>query len=211
MFLKTAANGFSARAEPSAMETFAARTARGLAMPANAKNRTNPVSNTQDVLAEARAHWADHCAGCHANDGSGQVEMGKRMYPPAPDMRKEPTQKMSDGELFFIIENGIRLSGMPAWGGSEAGGEDSWKLVHFIRHLPTMSATEMKEMEEEKQEEQFLKGNPVSEAWTCPFLRTGWRFWGTSGPGRPAKPFIRLGPWPAPQIAEKDDIEYAGP
>lgn len=133
------------------------------------------MSNTQDVLAAARAHWADHCAGCHANDGSGQVEMGKRMYPPAPDMRKEPTQKMSDGELFFIIENGIRLSGMPAWGGSEAGGEDSWKLVHFIRHLPTMSATEMNEMEklnpktmdeldEEKQEEQFLKGNPVSEA-----------------------------------------------
>ena len=175
LFLKTTANGFSARAEPSSFETFAARTARGLAMPANAKNRTNPVSNTQDVLADARAHWADHCAGCHANDGSGQVEMGKRMYPPAPDMRKEPTQKMSDGELFFIIENGIRLSGMPAWGGSEAGGEDSWKLVHFIRHLPTMSATEMNEMEklnpktmdemdEEKQEEQFLKGNPVSEA-----------------------------------------------
>ena len=175
LFLKTTANGFSARAEPSLFETFAARTARGLAIPANAKTRTNPVSNTQDVLAAARAHWADHCASCHANDGSGQVEMGKRMYPPAPDMRKEPTQKMSDGELFFIIENGIRLSGMPAWGGSEAGGEDSWKLVHFIRHLPTMSATEMNEMEklnpktmgemdEEKQEEQFLKGNPVSEA-----------------------------------------------
>ena len=175
LFLKTTANGFSARAEPSSFETFAARTARGLAIPANAKTRTNPVSNTQDVLAAARAHWADHCAGCHANDGSGQLEMGKRMYPPAPDMRKEPTQKMSDGELFFIIENGIRFSGMPAWGGSEAGEQDSWKLVHFIRHLPAMSASEITEMEklnpkspgeqeEEMQEEQFLKGQPVNEA-----------------------------------------------
>jgi hypothetical protein len=53
------------------------------------------------------------------------------MYPPAPDMRKERTQRMTDGELFYIIENGIRLSGMPAWGGSEPAGQDSWKLVHF--------------------------------------------------------------------------------
>lgn len=84
-------------------------------------------------------------------------------------MRKEQTQKMSDGELFYIIENGIRLSGMPAWGGSDHGQKDSWKLVHFIRHLPQLSFSEQKEMEslnpkspgeveEEKEEEKFLNG-----------------------------------------------------
>jgi mono/diheme cytochrome c family protein len=174
-FLKTRANGFSARAQPSTFETMAAQTARAMALPSSARERKNPVANSNEVLAEARAHWADHCALCHANDGSGQVEMGQRMYPRAPDMRKERTQRMTDGELFYIIENGIRLTGMPAWGGTEVGEQDSWKLVHFIRHLPAISASEITEMEklnpkspaeqeEEKQEEQFLKGQPVIEA-----------------------------------------------
>ncbi|MCU1235652.1 MAG: Cytochrome [Candidatus Solibacter sp.] len=80
---------------------------------------------------------------------------------------------MSDGELFYIIENGIRLSGMPAWA-SGHGEEDSWKLVHFIRHLPQLSFSEQKEMEnlnpkspaefeEEKEEENFLKGEDSHE------------------------------------------------
>jgi len=175
IFLKTRANGFSARAETSSLEKIAAQTARGMALPSDARDKRNPVINSKEVLANAKAHWADHCAVCHANDGSGQSEMGSHMYPPAPDMRKERTQRMTDGELFYIIENGIRLTGMPAWGGSEIGEQDSWKLVHFIRHLPNLSASEVKEMEklnpkgpeeleEEKQEEQFLKGQPVNEA-----------------------------------------------
>ena len=95
--------------------------------------------------------------------------MGKHLYPPAPDMRKDRTQQMSDGEMYYIIENGVRLSGMPAWGGSDHGEKDSWKLVHFIRHLPQLSLAEQKEMEklnpvspaeleEQRQEEQFLEG-----------------------------------------------------
>lgn len=175
VFLKTRANGFSARAEPSLLETFAAQSARSMALPAGARERANPVANSKEVIEEAKAHWADHCATCHANDGSGQVEMGRQMYPPAPDMRKERTQKMTDGELFYTIENGIRLSGMPAWGGTDHGEEDSWKLVHFIHRLPSLSASEVKEMEklnpkspgdlqEEKQEQQFLEGQPVNVA-----------------------------------------------
>jgi mono/diheme cytochrome c family protein len=174
ILLKTNANGFSARAQPSMLETVAAQTARSMAFPSGAKERQNPVLSSNEVIAAGRAHWADHCAVCHSNNGSGDTEMGRHMYPPAPDMRKEDTQRMSDGELFYIIENGIRLSGMPAWGGAEAGEQDSWKLVHFIRHLSSLSPEEIKEMEklnpkspdeqeEENEEEQFLKGKPVSE------------------------------------------------
>lgn len=175
IFVETHANGFSARSEPSFVEAFAAQQARSMAMPAGAKARPNPVSKSKDVLDEAMAHWADHCAVCHGNDGSGQVEMGRQMYPHAPDMRKEGTQRLTDGELFYIIENGIRLSGMPAWGGSEAGEKDSWKLVHFIRHLPDLSPSEVAEMEklnpkgpedkeQEQQEQQFLNGQTPNEA-----------------------------------------------
>lgn len=170
-FLKLAANGFSARDEPISIEKFAARAARSLAMPGIAKSRQNPVSKSAEVLAEAQEHWADHCASCHANNGNGDTEMGRNMYPRAPDMRKDETQKLTDGELFFIIENGIRLTGMPAWGtGSAKSEQASWKLVHFIRHLPQVSDDEERQMQkmnpksaadlqEEKEEEEFLKGN----------------------------------------------------
>ena len=175
IFLKTHANGFSTRAQPSAFEEFAAQTARKIAIPEDAKNKQNRVPNSAEVLAEAKEHWADHCAICHANDGSGENVIGRQMYPPAPDMRKPRTQQMSDGELFYIIENGIRLSGMPAWGtGAHTDAEDSWKLVHFIRHLPALSVNEIIEMEkmnpksadelaEEQEEERFLRGEDNHE------------------------------------------------
>ena len=174
LFLGTQANGFSARERPSLIERWAALRARAMALPAGAKERANPVPASLEVLAEARAHWADHCASCHANDGSGDVVMGKHMYPPSPDMRKPATQNLSDGELFYIIQNGIRLTGMPAWGGSDHDAEDSWKLVHFIRHLPDMTLEERKQMEklnprspeelkEEEEEERFLKGERTNE------------------------------------------------
>jgi mono/diheme cytochrome c family protein len=173
--LKTGANGFSARAQPGVIERFAARQVRAMALPAGVKDRTNPVANSPEILREALAHWADHCAACHSNNGSGDAEMGKHMYPPAPDMRQAGTQNLTDGELFYIIQNGIRLTGMPAWGnGSRHDEQDSWKLVRFIRHLPKMAAEEEREMEalnpkspgelkEEQEEKNFLNGDQPHE------------------------------------------------
>ena len=128
-------NGFSANQKPSVAERWFARKVRSAAVPSDARALANPVANSPEVQAEARAHWADHCAVCHSNDGSGQAPMGSKTYPPAPDMRLADTQQMTDGELFYIIQNGIRLTGMPAWGsGSKHDNQDSWKLVRFIRH-----------------------------------------------------------------------------
>jgi mono/diheme cytochrome c family protein len=174
-FLKTQAGGLSARVAPTRVEGVIANLARSLAIPADASSRVNPVSDSPEVLAEARVHWADHCATCHANDGSGNTPMGKQMYPPAPDMRQSGTQQMTDGALFYIIENGIRLTGMPAWGAPGRDGQDSWKLVRFIRHLPRITAEELLEMEkmnpkspdellEEQQEQEFLNGGKPHES-----------------------------------------------
>lgn len=147
VYLKFFAHGFSARSQPSALETLAASFARDMARPRDTETLQNPVPASAEVLADAKAHWADHCASCHANDGSGQIPMGQQMYPPAPDMRSNATQKKSDGELFYIIENGVRLSGMPAWGGSAHSRQDSWKLVRFIRRLPSLTPEEIRAME----------------------------------------------------------------
>jgi mono/diheme cytochrome c family protein len=89
IFLKTGANSFSTRMQPSILETLAARQARAMAMPATARERENPMANSAEVMADARAHWADHCAACHSNNGSGEAEMGKHMYPLRPTCGKQ--------------------------------------------------------------------------------------------------------------------------
>jgi mono/diheme cytochrome c family protein len=166
-------HGVSARDPPLAAEALAARFMRRLATPQAYRDMRNPMEATPTVLTEARAHFADHCASCHANDGSGQTEIGKNLYPKAPDMREANTQSLSDGELFSIIHNGIRLTGMPAWGdGSPEEDMESWQLVHFIRHLPEIKPEEIQEMkklnpksphemEEEEEAEGFLRGEDI--------------------------------------------------
>jgi len=162
----TIRRGFSARDNPSAMEAYVATAARKLSVPASERNAKNPYAPTPEILSDARSHFADHCATCHGNDGSGKTEIGQNLYPKPPDMRQPETQNLTDGEIYYIIHNGIRLTGMPAWG-DPGKDDDSWKLVLFIRHLPQMAPQEMKEMEqfnpksaadrsEDKDEQRFL-------------------------------------------------------
>ena len=139
-------HGFSAKAEPSSLEKTVARAVRNLAIPSEAKQAKNPIPATPENLAEGREHFADHCAECHGNDGSGDTEMGRNLYPKPPDLRLPQTQTLTDGEIFYIIQNGVRLTGMPAWGDSHEA-DDNWKLALFIRHLPNLTAEEKKDME----------------------------------------------------------------
>ena len=168
--------GFSARETPSAIETFAALTARKLAVPSNYSRLHNPFPASPETIQAGMEHFADHCATCHANDGSGDTLFGKGLYPKPPDMRKAETQNKSDGELYYIIENGVRLSGMPAFGEHPGTDDaDTWHLVTFIRHLPQITTEELEAMNklnpkteadraEEQQEEEFLRGeNPQTQ------------------------------------------------
>lgn len=170
--LRVARHGFSAHEEPSALEAKVARAARSLSMPTGAKELKNPLEPlTPQALSGARAHWGDHCAICHAADGSGQTSIGQGLYPRAPDMRAALTQDLSDGELYWIIQNGIRLTGMPAWGRADdgVGNNDSWALVGLIRSLPRLSPGELDEIkaalpqsqhevQEQRIEDEFLEG-----------------------------------------------------
>jgi predicted CXXCH cytochrome family protein len=135
--------GFSAAEEPSSLEKVAARTARNLAIPSRARNEENPWKPTPETLKEAREDFIARCAICHGNDGSGQTQVGQNLYPKAPDLRLPLTQNLTDGELRYIIRNGVRLTGMPAWGNPHVEqDEDSWKLVLFIRGLRQLTTEE---------------------------------------------------------------------
>ena len=149
--------GVSARDTPSAIEVWVAGQMRQLATPRSAREARNPFRPTEDVLTDARRHFADHCAICHANDGSGRTDLGRNLYPKPPDLRLPATQQLTDGELYYVIHNGVRLTGMPAWGvpGQSERDDDHWALVLFIRHLPQLTPTEEQDME---------RYNPISEA-----------------------------------------------
>jgi mono/diheme cytochrome c family protein len=168
----TIRRGFSARAEPSSIETLVATTARRLAVPSSYRQLHNPFPASPANILAGMEHFADHCATCHANDGSGDTMFGKGMYPKPPNMRIAETQNKSDGEMYYTIENGVRLSGMPAFGEEQGPGRDAdtWRLVLFLRHLPKMTTQELQQMsqlnpkteeerQEEKQEEEFLGGD----------------------------------------------------
>ena len=170
-FLYLLTTGLTAKPRPGAIETFVAQRLRNTVIGLRSRNLTNPIPRTAEAIAAGRDHFADHCASCHANDGSGETEMGRGLYPKAPDMRLPQTQDLSDGQLFYIIENGIRLTGMPAWGtGTKVSEDESWRLVHFIRHLPQITPDEIEgmkalnprspeEIRQELEAERFLQGD----------------------------------------------------
>ena len=141
-------DGLQSTSEQGPLETAVARRLRSFAIPRPVRVLENPIPVTPASTEGGLSHFADHCAGCHANDGSGNTEMARGLYPKPPDMRRAATQELSDGELFYIIENGVKFTGMPAFGTETPEGEmASWQLVHFIRRLPALTEDDLNRME----------------------------------------------------------------
>jgi len=140
-------HGFSARENPSWIETVLARNARKIATPAGTEEMKNPQPVTEASAAEAREHFVEHCSVCHGAIGRSDTLYGRNLYPKVPDLTQADTQQLTDGELFYIISNGVRFTGMPAFGGEDSP-ESIWWLVSFIRRLPKLTPEEIKQLEE---------------------------------------------------------------
>lgn len=154
-------HGFSASAKPSALETAIAVGVRNLAIPDTARDLSNPIPRSLTTIDEGAEHFREHCASCHGDDGSGRSELGQNLYPPAPDMRLDRTQSLTDGQIFYIIQNGVPLTGMPGWGtGNPEADTHAWHLVRFIRQLPVMAATDA--------DTRRAEGHPGSSAGAVP-------------------------------------------
>ena len=135
--------GFRATAEPSGFERNVARTVRNLAIPRSASNQKNPLQPTPENLRQAREVFLAQCSTCHGYVETGVPQIGRALYPRAPDLRSRLTQSLTDGEIHYIIENGVQLTGMPAWKNADATrGDDPWRLALFIRSLRPLSTQE---------------------------------------------------------------------
>jgi predicted CXXCH cytochrome family protein len=135
--------GFRATSEPSSFESNIARTVRNWAIPFYARDQKNPLQLTPENLEKAREDFLAQCATCHGYVDTGVTQIGRALYPRAPDLRSPRTQALTDGEIHYIIENGVQLTGMPAWKNADTTQRDEpWRLVLFIRSLRPLTTRE---------------------------------------------------------------------
>jgi predicted CXXCH cytochrome family protein len=136
-------HGFRATNQPSGLETVVARAARNYSIPSAAGNEKNPLEASAQNLQDGRDEFLAKCQTCHGHDGSGLTPVGQSLYPRVPDLRAAPSQNLTDGEIHYIIENGVELTGMPAWGNPhQAQNVDGWKLVLYVRSLRPLTQPE---------------------------------------------------------------------
>ena len=131
--------GCTADKQPSHEETSLANAAKDVVIPLEAGKKQNPLPETDEVVSEGQGVFLQNCAVCHGPGGRGGGPIGRNMDPPAMDLGSAHVQHWSDAELFWIIQNGVRLTGMPAWKSSIAD-DDTWKLARFIHNLPRIEA-----------------------------------------------------------------------
>jgi mono/diheme cytochrome c family protein len=130
----------SAMDRPSRIETYLATRAKH-SLVARAAQQSLPAepASTKDTVEDGHTTYGSLCAGCHGYDGRTPTKLGNSFYPKAPSLAATHVQAYSDAELFVIIHGGIRLSGMPAFGGSQSS-DQLWHVVHYLRTLERTSA-----------------------------------------------------------------------
>jgi mono/diheme cytochrome c family protein len=122
--------------EPGHIETILATRAKHLLVHrSSSRDRISPApTDLQASIEEGDKLYGIDCAMCHGSDGHTLTDSGRWMYPRASDLTSPAVQGYSDGELFWIVKNGIRLSGMPAFARVESD-EHIWDLVHYLRTM----------------------------------------------------------------------------
>ena len=162
--------GFSAHDEPTRMEAAAARAMRRWSAPADLRGERNPLPLNAGGAGRGAGALGRPLRLLPRQRRQGQDGDRRALYPRAPDMTLPATQSLSDGELFAIIENGVRLTGMPGWGdGTAESGLRQLDPGAFHPPPPRVTPEEIAEMEalnpaspeeirERMAEEQFLAG-----------------------------------------------------
>ena len=131
--------GCTADKQPSQGETNLANAAKDVSIPLEAGKMQNPLPETNEVVSQGQEVFLGSCAQCHGADGRADTPLGHSMAPPAMDLTSQHVQHWTDAELFWIIQNGVRLTGMPAWK-SSISDNDTWKLARYIHSIPRLDA-----------------------------------------------------------------------
>lgn len=164
----TGSYNVAATAPPSKMEAKVAAWALNRSVAKRAPSTKNPLPATAETWKAGLAHYRENCVVCHGGPGVDAGEIGQGLNPPAPDLTLPRVQARPDGELFWIVGNGIRTTGMPAFSPTHKP-EELWKIVAFMRHLPELTDAEQKALkaggeEAEHHHEEGEAGKPAAGA-----------------------------------------------
>lgn len=124
---------FQADQQPSGLETKFAMSAVDASTERHAAKMTNPIQPTEENLLAGARLYRDNCAGCHGDPANQETALGHSFYPPVPQFMKDAAD-MPENENFYIIQHGIRWTGMPAWK-STLNDNQIWQLVTFLSHM----------------------------------------------------------------------------
>jgi mono/diheme cytochrome c family protein len=140
LFLATGDINVGADAKPGFIERTLAPWGRDRSVEKRATKEKNPYAVDPGAIAAGFDHYREDCVMCHGAPGVAGAELSKGLNPPAPSLAKGENDT-PDGELFWVIKHGIRMTSMPAFGPTHTD-EEIWKIVTFIRHLPDLTAQE---------------------------------------------------------------------
>ncbi|HJU12730.1 MAG TPA: c-type cytochrome, partial [Candidatus Binataceae bacterium] len=148
---------WNATTRPSAGESWVARYVLGKWVRANARDEHNPISPTADNLRDGEHEYDERCAVCHGLDGNAQNGVRGDFYPPIPRLSRG-AKFLTDGQVYFIVSNGIRMSAMPGFG-TRHSPDELWKIILWVRHLPDLSPQERASIQARSQQQE--NGEPV--------------------------------------------------
>ena len=147
---------FGASAKPGLVERSLAPWAVDHSRSRRAPKMANPYAGAADALSTGLGHYRENCVMCHGAPDIEESEVSQGLNPKAPHL---DDTDLSDGELFWTIKNGIRMTGMPAFGPTHTD-EEIWKIVAFVRHLSKLTPSERQALEPSPEEEEHHHGEP---------------------------------------------------
>jgi mono/diheme cytochrome c family protein len=152
-YLATGAYNVAATEPPSRLENRLATWALNRSVARRAPTTHNPLPVTPATWRAGLVHYKENCVVCHGAPGVDPAELGQGLNPAAPDLTLPRVQNRPDGETFWIVSNGIRTTGMPAFSPTHKS-EEIWQIVAFVRHLPELTADEQKALKAGSEEEE---------------------------------------------------------
>lgn len=134
LLLVLALAGCTRTVEAPPLEQTPSERAKLLTIPDEYRAKSNVLLATAENVEAGRILFEQHCAMCHGHDGRGNTVLGRNLYPRAGDLTSDKPRRYSDGQLFWIIQEGVRFSGMPA-GRTVFTEPQMWQLALYVRRL----------------------------------------------------------------------------
>jgi mono/diheme cytochrome c family protein len=124
----------------------------------HAPKMKNPYGGDPSAIATGLRHYRENCIDCHGARDIDTTEFAKGLMPGPPMLDMKDVQEMSDGEMYWIVSHGLRMTGMPAFSPTHSD-EEIWKIVAFVRHLPKLTDAEVAELRQGEEGAQHREEN----------------------------------------------------